>query len=333
MAPARYAQDLEPQLEIDPEKVVPDDSLAILEGAIKPWGVPRGHWYYAQILSVADHYGVDLNQPFGKLPKKFRDVVLYGSGKTSIKFKYTSSNDRFKGEFRGPFEGVIPNLQRRHRQTESQQIRTWIEGFMRSMPCNECKGARLKKEALAVTFRGKNIHETTTIPVGDSLAYFDSLELTENEEIIARQILKEIKQRLGFMNNVGLDYLTLDRTTGTLSGGEAQRIRLATQIGSQLVGVLYILDEPSIGLHQRDNKRLLDTLLSLRDLGNTVLVVEHDRETMLNADYLVDLGPGAGVHGGEVVATGSPDQVIKNLITHRTISFKPEKNPHTEKTP
>ncbi|MCE5251782.1 excinuclease ABC subunit UvrA [bacterium] len=294
------------QLEIDPEKVVPDDSISVMKGAIKPWGVPRGHWYYAQILSVADHYGEDLTKPFVKLSKKFRDIVLYGSGKTSIRFKYTSASGRARGEYYGPFEGVIPNLERRHRQTESQEIRTWIEGFMRSMPCHECNGARLKKEALAITFRGKNINDITVMSVDEALTFFNSLELRENEELIARQILKEIKQRLGFMNNVGLDYITINRTTGTLSGGEAQRIRLATQIGSQLVGVLYILDEPSIGLHQRDNKRLLSTLLSLRDLGNTVLVVEHDRETMENADYIVDLGPGAGVHGGKVVAYGPP---------------------------
>ena len=300
------------KLEIDREKVVPDRSLSILEGAIKPWGVPRGHWYYSQILNVADHYGVNIAQPFNKLPKKFKHVVLYGSGQKSIRFKYTSSNERFKGEFNSPFEGVIPNLERRYRQTESQQIRTWIEGFMRSMPCHECGGARLKKEALAITFKTKNIHEATDMSIGEALKFFNSLELNDNEEIIAHQIMKEIRQRLGFMNNVGLDYITLNRTTGTLSGGEAQRIRLATQIGSQLVGVLYILDEPSIGLHQRDNKRLLDTLLSLRDLGNTVLVVEHDRDTMHHADYLVDLGPGAGVHGGEVVACGTPDKIMKS---------------------
>ncbi|MFC1508268.1 excinuclease ABC subunit UvrA [Candidatus Omnitrophota bacterium] len=309
------------QLEIDSEKIVPDDTISILDGAIKPWGIPRGHWTFAQIFSVADHYGVELTKPYKKLTKKFRDIVLYGSGKTQIKFAYKSSNDRFKGEYKGPFEGVIPNLTRRHRQTESQQVRTWIEGFMRSMPCNECGGARLKKEALAVTFRDRNISAITAMSVEDSLAFMRSLELTENEEIIARQILKEISQRLGFMNNVGLDYLTINRTTGTLSGGEAQRIRLATQIGSQLVGVLYILDEPSIGLHQRDNKRLLDTLLSLRDLGNTVLVVEHDRESIEHADYIVDLGPGAGVHGGQVVACGSPAKVAKSSsLTGRYLS-------------
>ncbi|MFA6472961.1 MAG: excinuclease ABC subunit UvrA, partial [Candidatus Latescibacterota bacterium] len=297
------------RLEIDPEKVVPEPSLSILEGAIRPWGTPRGHWYYAQILSVADHYGVDLSKPFEKLPKEFRHVALYGSGKTAIEFNYTSGTGKFQGQYRGAFEGVIPNLERRHRQTESQEVRTWIERYMRSMPCHSCNGARLKPEALAVTFRGMNINETTRMSVEEALAHFKSLELRENEEIIARQILKEIRQRLTFMNNVGLDYLNLDRVTGTLSGGEAQRIRLATQIGSQLVGVLYILDEPSIGLHQRDNNRLLDTLLALRDLGNTVLVVEHDQETMLHADHIIDLGPGAGVHGGEIVAQGTPAEV------------------------
>ncbi len=292
-------------LVVDPERVVPDKSMSILDGAIRPWGVPRGHVYYAQILSVADHYGVDLTKPFGKLPKEFQHVALYGSGRTSVTFKYTRSDGKGEGRYHGVFEGVIPNLERRYKQTESQDIRSWIERFMRSMPCPVCNGARLK-------------------PVGEALRHFQSLELNENEEIIARQILKEIRDRLRFMNNVGLDYLSLDRVTGTLSGGEAQRIRLATQIGSQLVGVLYILDEPSIGLHQRDNNRLLETLLALRDLGNTVLVVEHDKETMLHADYIVDLGPGAGVHGGRVVATGSPKEIMESpdSLTGRYLAGK-----------
>lgn len=299
-------------LEIDQEKVIPDPSLSIHEGAIRPWGVPRGHWYYSQIVSVADHYGVDITRPFERLPGEFIQVVLYGSGRTAITMKYRSGTGKFRGEYRGVFEGVITNLERRYRQTESQAVRTWIERFMRAMPCHACGGARLKPEALAVTFRGMNIVETTRLSVGEALKRFQSLALRENEEIIARQIFKEIRERLRFMNNVGLDYLTLDRITGTLSGGEAQRIRLATQIGSQLVGVLYILDEPSIGLHQRDNSRLLDTLLALRNLGNTVVVVEHDRETMLHADHIIDLGPGAGVHGGEVVAAGTPEDVMRS---------------------
>lgn len=297
-------------LEIDPEKVVPDPSISIMKGAIKPWGIPRGNWYYKQILTLADHYGADITKPYDTMTKKFKQVVLYGSGTTKLKFSV--GGDGLKIERNSPFEGVIPNLERRYRQTESQDVRTWIESFMRAVPCRECGGARLKKEALAVTFRGKNIHEATEQPVGAALAWFEKLELNDNEERIARQILKEIRQRLSFMKNVGLDYLSLGRVTGTLSGGEAQRIRLATQIGSQLVGVLYILDEPSIGLHQRDNNRLLDTLLALRDLGNTVLVVEHDRETMLHADHIVDLGPGAGVNGGTVVAEGTPEDVQKS---------------------
>ena len=300
------------QLEIDPDKIVPDQGTSILDGAIKAWGKPRGHWTFQQVFTVADEYGVDLTVPYRKLPKKFRDTILYGSGSKRFKYRYQSKSGSARGEFYGPFEGVIPNLDRRHRQTDSQQIRTWIEGFMRSRPCHQCEGARLKKEALAVTFRDRNINNITTLSIAESLDFFNSLNLTTREEIIARQILKEIRQRLGFMNNVGLDYLTLARTTGTLSGGEAQRIRLATQIGSQLVGVLYILDEPSIGLHQRDNKRLLDTLLSLRDLGNTVLVVEHDRETMEHADHIVDLGPGAGRHGGVVVAEGPPAKILSS---------------------
>jgi excinuclease ABC subunit A len=300
------------RLDIDKDKVIPDPNLSILEGAIKPWGVPRGTWYTTQVFTLADAFDVDISKPYKKLPKKFRELILYGSGDRTFRYHYRSSSGRAKGEYTAPFEGVIPNLSRRLKQTESQQIRTWIESFMRSVPCHECGGARLKKEALAITFRDKNINEITSLSVGDSLEFFDSLELNDREETIARQILKEIRQRLTFMNNVGLDYLSLHRVTGTLSGGEAQRIRLATQIGSQLVGVLYILDEPSIGLHQRDNQRLLDTLIALRDLGNTVLVVEHDRETMLHADYLVDLGPGAGVHGGMVVADGTPAEVTKS---------------------
>ena len=297
------------RLEIDQERVVPDPSLSILEGAIKPWGVPRGHWYYQQIFAVADHYDFDLAKPFTQLPKNLQNIVLYGSGTTQIVFNYKSANGRARGEYRGVYEGVVPNLERRYRQTESQQIRTWIETFMHAIPCSECGGARLKKETLAVTFRNRNIHETTMLSIEEAMKYFESIELSENEELIARQILKEIIQRLGFMNNVGLNYLTLGRITGTLSSGEAQRIRLASQIGSQLVGVMYILDEPSIGLHQRDNKRLLKTLLALRDLGNTVIVVEHDRETILQADHLVDLGPGAGLHGGKVVVSGPPEKI------------------------
>lgn len=300
------------KLEIDPDRIVPDPSLSILEGAIKPWGIPRGHWYYMQIFSVADHYKIDIARPFRKLPKNFRNVLLYGSGSTQIMFNYTSSNGRAKGQYNGPFKGIIPNLERRYRQTESQKIRTWIGSFMHSIPCSECNGARLKKEALAVTFRGVNISEMTKMSIEEALKYFESLKLNEHEELIARQILKEIRQRLRFMNNVGLDYLSIDRITGTLSSGEAQRIRLATQIGSQLVGVMYILDEPSIGLHQKDNKRLLETLLALRDLGNTVIVVEHDRETMLHADHIIDLGPGAGVHGGWVVASGPPKTIAES---------------------
>ncbi len=299
-------------LEIDPDKVVPDPSLSILRGAIRAWGTPHGKWYTMQIGTLAETFKVDLALPFGKLPKSFQEIVLYGSGMRSFTYQYESASGRMSGEYNAPFEGVIPNLMRRHKQTESAAVRSWIESFMRAVPCGACNGARLRKEALAVTFRGRNINEVTTISIGETLRFFSSLELTGYEEAIARQILKEIRQRLTFMNNVGLDYITLHRVTGTLSGGEAQRIRLATQIGSQLVGVLYILDEPSIGLHQRDNQRLLDTLIALRDLGNTVLVVEHDRETMLHADHIVDLGPGAGVHGGRVVAEGSPAAVMES---------------------
>ncbi len=296
--------------EIDPDRIVPDKSLSIPDGAVKPFGTPHGQWYFKQVLGLADVFDEDITRPFSKLSKKMQKSVLFGSGPVKIKSK--GGSGQFKWETNAPFEGVIPNLERRYRQTESPGIRSWIEGFMKAVPCHECGGARLKREALAVTFRDLNINEMTGMPVGESLDWFESLELDSREETIARQILKEIRQRLSFMNNVGLDYLNLSRITGTLSGGEAQRIRLATQIGSQLVGVLYILDEPSIGLHQRDNQRLLDTLLALRDLGNTVLVVEHDKDTMLNADHIVDLGPGAGRHGGTVVAEGTPKQVSKS---------------------
>jgi len=296
--------------QIDPDRIIPDKSRSILNGAVKPFGTPHGQWYFKQVLTLAEIFDDDISLPYSKLSAKLKKATLFGSGKIKIKSK--GGSGRFKWESNSPFEGVIPNLERRYRQTESAGIRTWIEGFMKTVPCHECEGARLKREALAVTFRDLSIRDMTDMPVGEAFRYFEKLTLSGNEEKIARQIVKEITQRLSFMNNVGLDYLSLSRITGTLSGGEAQRIRLATQIGSQLVGVLYILDEPSIGLHQRDNQRLLSTLLSLRDLGNTVLVVEHDKDTMLHADHIVDLGPGAGRHGGTIVAEGTPKKVSRS---------------------
>jgi len=287
------------KMELDPDKIIPDRSLSINQGAIVPWGDPRGKWIYGKLSRLARYYGFSLDTPFEEIPEVAAEILLYGSG-----------SDRVPPElsYPGEFEGVIEYLRRRYRRTDSMGVREWIRGFMSIKVCERCKGARLRPEALAVKFRGKSISEVAAMSVKEAKEFFDSLRLSEKEELIARQILKEIRERLRFLINVGLDYLTLDRLTGTLSGGEAQRIRLATQIGSQLVGVLYILDEPSIGLHQRDNRRLLDTLLKLRDLGNTVLVVEHDRATIETADHIIDLGPGAGIHGGEVVACGTLEE-------------------------
>jgi excinuclease ABC subunit A len=296
------------KMEIDSDLVVPDQSISIAHGAIASWGDPIGNWYYHKLKSLAEHYNFSLYVPFSKLSSQVKRVVLYGTGNQELRFRWES--DEGKGEYYGSFEGVIPNLERRYRQTGSGAVREWIERFMRILPCPDCNGARLKKESLSVKVGGLNIAELTALSVKGAGRFFSGLQLSSREQHIAKQILKEIKERLGFLVDVGLDYLTVDRSATSLSGGEAQRIRLATQIGSRLVGVLYILDEPSVGLHQRDNKRLLNTLLGLRDLGNTVLVVEHDRETIETADHLIDLGPGAGKDGGWVVAQGTP-QTIK----------------------
>ncbi|MDZ7262645.1 MAG: excinuclease ABC subunit UvrA, partial [candidate division KSB1 bacterium] len=299
-------------MEVDPDLVVPDKSRSLNQGAIEPWGEARESWYFSQLEFVAQHYGFDMNEPFGNLSPEQQRVVLYGSGDQEIKFTFKAKNGKIQHQFTGKFEGVIPNLERRYKQTDSSYIRSWIEEFMNVKPCPRCQGARLKPESLAVRIGDLNIYQVTQMSVKEAAKFFSEITLSQREELIAHQILKEIRERLSFMVNVGLDYLTLDRATGSLSGGEAQRIRLATQIGSQLVGVLYILDEPSIGLHQRDNKRLINTLLQLRDLGNTVVVVEHDRETIESADFVVDLGPGAGENGGWVVATGTPQEISSN---------------------
>ena len=299
-------------IEIDPQLVVPDPSLTIHQGALAPWSQSRGSWIGHQLRGVAQHYAFDLDTPFNRLSQKVQRVILFGSGNEEMKFTYVPQSRKGKWEHFGRFEGCIPSLARRYRQTSSSHIRSYIEGFMSAHPCSECHGARLRKESLAVTIDDKHIGEVTGLTVKKAVEFFNTLTLSQKEEQIAHQILKEVRERLGFLVNVGLDYLTLDRPAGTLAGGEAQRIRLATQIGSQLVGVLYILDEPSIGLHQRDNKRLLDTLLKLRDLGNTVLVVEHDKETILTSDYVIDLGPGAGIQGGYVVTTGTPERIAQN---------------------
>ena len=298
------------KLEIDPRLVVPNPELSINRGAIAPIGEKRVSWQFEMIEGLARELNFDLDTPWKDLSEEVRQVILYGSGERKITFKFKRQASYF--EYASRFEGVIPNLYRRYRQTSSQNIRNWIGSFMNELTCPRCQGARLRPEALGVTISGLNIAQVAALNIGQALQFFDQLELSEREQHIAQQILKEIRARLGFLLNVGLDYLSLDRSAGTLSGGEAQRIRLATQIGSQLVGVLYVLDEPSIGLHQRDNHRLIQTLKKLRDLGNTVLVVEHDRETIEQADFVIDLGPGAGRHGGEVVATGTPAEIAQN---------------------
>ena len=299
------------KMEVDPYRVVPDPYISINDGAIHPWRSDMSNWYRVMLRGLAEKFSFKFTVPWKDLTKEQQQVILYGTTK-ELTFHYESREGRHKGEYRGKFEGVIPNLERRYKQTESSGIRSWIETYMSMSPCQICKGSRLKREATSVLVGGESIAATTGMSVKQAQKFFEGLKLTQKQSTIAKQILKEVRERLGFLMNVGLDYLTLDRMASTLSGGEAQRIRLATQIGSRLVGVLYILDEPSIGLHQRDNTRLLNTLLELRDLGNTVLVVEHDRDTIERADWVIDLGPGAGVHGGHIVAAGTPKQIMKN---------------------
>jgi excinuclease ABC subunit A len=294
----------------DPDQVVPNRQLSLREGAIAPWSTRTGYYYLQVLEALADFYKFDIRTPFAELPEKVQKVLLHGSGKEEVKFFYDQAHRRHF--YNKPFEGVIPNLERRLRETDSDATREKLEQFMNIMSCPSCDGARLKPETLCVRVAGQNIQEITALSVSDAEAFFSEIELPAKEAEIARRVLKEVRERLSFLVNVGLDYLTLDRTSGTLSGGESQRIRLATQIGSSLVGVLYILDEPSIGLHQRDNRRLLETLKRLRDLGNTVLVVEHDEETILEADHVIDMGPHAGRHGGEVVAQGTPHEVLEH---------------------
>jgi len=294
----------------DPDQVVPNRQLSLREGAILPWSTRTGYYYLQVMEALADFYKFDIRTPFAELPERLQNVLLHGSGKEEVKFFYDQGNHRHF--YHKPFEGVLPNLERRLRETDSDATREKLEQFMNIMSCPSCKGARLKPEILCVRIAGRNIQEICSLSVTDAEAFFGQLELPSKEAEIARRVLKEVRERLSFLVNVGLDYLTLDRTSGTLSGGESQRIRLATQIGSSLVGVLYILDEPSIGLHQRDNRRLLETLKRLRDLGNTVLVVEHDEETILEADHVIDMGPRAGRHGGEVVAQGTPDEILNH---------------------
>ncbi|KYD25429.1 hypothetical protein B4113_1836 [Geobacillus sp. B4113_201601] len=311
------------KLEVDPDLVIPNDELTLKEHAIAPWE-PQSSQYYPQLLeAVCRHYGIPMDVPVKDLPKEQLDKILHGSGGEVIHFRYTNDFGQVREQYI-EFEGVLRNIERRYRETSSDYIREQMEKYMAEQPCPTCQGYRLKKESLAVLVGGKHIGEVTAMSVTEALAFFDGLELTEKEAQIARLILREIRDRLGFLQNVGLDYLTLSRSAGTLSGGEAQRIRLATQIGSRLTGVLYVLDEPSIGLHQRDNDRLIATLQNMRDLGNTLIVVEHDEDTMLAADYLIDIGPGAGIHGGEVVAAGTPEEVMNdpNSLTGQYLSGK-----------
>ena len=313
-------------LEIDPELVIPNRHLSIEEGAIVPWPITRDGYYFGILESVAAAYGFSTNQAIETLTEEQLDLLLYGSKgqRIPVKFQGTRRGRKRSFEYRTVFEGVIPNLTRRYQETESANQKEEIERYMLNKPCPTCKGARLKPTSLAVTVADLNIAQVTSLSVSKGVEFFTRLEglLTERETIIARQILKEIRARLGFLADVGLGYLTLDRAAGTLSGGEAQRIRLATQIGSGLMGVLYILDEPSIGLHQRDNNRLIETLLRLRNLGNTVLVVEHDEDTIRAADWVIDIGPGAGELGGRIVATGTPAQVMasKDSLTGAYLS-------------
>ncbi|MFZ7101312.1 MAG: excinuclease ABC subunit UvrA [Peptococcaceae bacterium] len=304
------------KMEIDADLVIPDSSLSLAAGAILPWSKSTQSYYGQLLESLAKHYGFSINTPVAKLKAEHLDRILYGSGQEKIRFKYTNMYNEAR-VYDTVFEGVIPNLQRRYLETQSDYSRSDIEQYMTNKPCPVCRGARLKPEVLAIKIAGKNINEVTNVSILEMKGFFDHLELSEREMLIARQVLKEIKERLNFLVNVGLDYLTLSRAAGTLSGGEAQRIRLATQIGSGLVGVLYILDEPSIGLHQRDNARLIKTLEHLRDLGNTLIVVEHDEDTMLTADHIIDIGPGAGVQGGYVVAQGTAEEIkqVEDSIT------------------
>lgn len=326
------------KMEFDVELMIPDQRLSIEEGAIQVMGwqscTDKSSFTYAILKALTEEYHFDLNTPFGEYPEEIKNVILYGTNGKELKVQYTGQ--RGTGVYDIAFEGLIKNVQRKYRETASETMKAEYEQFMRITPCETCGGKRLKKEALAVTVGGKNIYDMTNQSVKDLKAYLDELTLTKQQELIGEQILKEIRARVGFLNEVGLDYLSLSRATGTLSGGEAQRIRLATQIGSGLVGVVYILDEPSIGLHQRDNDKLLGALMNLRDLGNTLIVVEHDEDTMRAADYIVDIGPGAGSHGGEVIACGTaedimacPDSVTGDYLSGR----KQIPVPKTRRTP
>jgi excinuclease ABC subunit A len=311
------------KLEVDLDLVLPNRDLTLKQHAIAPWE-PTSSQYYPQLLeAVCNHFGVDMNIPIKKIPEPLFEKILYGAGREKIYFHYENDFGQIR-EGQIEFEGVIRNVERRFKETSSDYIREQMEKYMGRQPCPACKGLRLKKESLSVLISGQHIAYVTNLSIEESQQFFAGLHLSEKEMVISKQIFREISERLGFLINVGLDYLTLSRMAGTLSGGEAQRIRLATQIGSRLTGVLYILDEPSIGLHQRDNARLIETLKSMREIGNTLIVVEHDEDTMLAADHLIDIGPGAGVHGGEIVAEGTPAEVMAdpNSLTGQYLSGK-----------
>ncbi len=300
------------RLEIDPDRIIADPDRSILDGALAPWGEARerGEWFLGPLRALARRHKFRLDTPWRKQPAAVKRLILYGSDE-ELRVRYEWDDNTIHFDRR--FEGLVPNLLRLHRETDSESRREWIEQFMSWLPCPDCRGTRLKPEALAVRINGRNIADISALSIKAASEFFTTgIKLTERETAIAREIIKELRQRLGFLAAVGIDYLTLDRTADTLGGGEAQRVRLATQIGSGLVGVVYILDEPSIGLHQRDNRKLLATLTRLRDLGNTVIVVEHDEETILAADHVIDLGPGAGASGGQIVAQGTPDEIKRN---------------------
>jgi excinuclease ABC subunit A len=307
-------------LKADPERLVIAPEKSIEDGAIAILKPGSTNWRTRQMATLAKHYRFRLDQPFSKIPKSARDVILYGSGEDEIRFSWVAE----KGEYhwRSSFEGLVPMIERRYRETENPENRAELELYMSAEPCPACQGRRLKPEALAVKVGDRSIDEVSSETIADAIAFFEELRLTSREREIAGKILKEIGDRLGFLSNVGIGYLNLARGAASLSGGESQRIRLATQIGSKLMGVLYVLDEPSIGLHQRDNRKLIDTLLSMRDLGNTVIVVEHDEETILSADWVIDLGPGAGIHGGKLVAQGRPEELLQfpESLTARYLS-------------
>ncbi|EJA1886330.1 excinuclease ABC subunit UvrA [Staphylococcus pseudintermedius] len=311
------------KLTVDLDLVVPDKDKTLNEGAILPWEPTSSDFYPSMLKRVCEVYKINMDKPFKKLTERQRNIILYGSGDKEIEFTFKSKFGQERKRTM-PFEGVVPNIERRYHESPSEYVREMMQKYMGEQVCETCHGQRLSREALSVYVAGKNVGEVVEQSIKEALTYYENIELTEQDAQIAHLILKEITSRLAFLNNVGLDYLTLNRSSGTLSGGEAQRIRLATQIGSRLSGVLYVLDEPSIGLHQRDNDRLIHTLQEMRDLGNTLIVVEHDENTMIAADYLVDIGPGAGEHGGEVVASGTPKQVMRNAksLTGQYLSGK-----------